>query len=234
MRTKRVPMDKTQRKKIFRQFAPGLVLLTIAYMLLTIFRDLRDNFAADIWKSIGVEGNSMIFTWSELPIAFTVFIVMGSLMLIKDNRKALQMNMYIVLAGFIMVGLSTLALKTGLINPVIWMILLGLGTYLGYLPFNCFMFDRLIAAFGSVANAGFFIYIADSFGYLGSVGALLFKNFNDKEVSWFNFLMTTSYGLAIVGSLLSILSLWYFRLKIQVRTKEQFTISNTGMNTVIT
>ncbi|MFA5972582.1 MAG: DUF5690 family protein [Lentimicrobiaceae bacterium] len=234
MRTKRVPMDKFQRKKIFRQFAPGLILLTIAYMLLTIFRDLRDNFAADIWKAIGVGGNSMIFTWSELPIAFTVFIVMGSLMLIKDNRKALQMNNYIVLSGFILIGLSTLALKTGLINPVAWMILLGLGTYLGYLPFNCFMFDRLIAAFGSAANAGFFIYIADSFGYLGSVGALLFKNFNDKEVSWYNFLMTTSYGLAIVGSLLSILSLWYFRIKFQARAKKQITVTNNGMNIVIT
>jgi hypothetical protein len=234
MRTKRVPMDKTQRKKIFRQFAPGLILLTIAYMLLTIFRDLRDNFAADIWKAIGVGGNSMIFTWSELPIAFTVFIVMGSLMLIKDNRKALQMNNYIVLSGFILIGLSTLALKTGLINPVLWMIVLGLGTYLGYLPFNCFMFDRLIAAFGSAANAGFFIYIADSFGYLGSVGALLFKNFNDKEVSWYNFLMTTSYGLAIVGSLLSILALWYFRIKFQDRAKEQITVTNNGMNAVTT
>jgi MFS family permease len=234
MRTKRVPMDKKQRKKIFLQFAPGLVLLTIAYILLTVYRDLRDNFAAEIWKSIGVGGHSMIFTWSELPIAFTVFIVMGSLMLIKDNRKALQMNNYIVLSGFILIGLSTLALKTGLINPITWMILLGLGTYLGYLPFNCFMFDRLIAAFGSAANAGFFIYIADSFGYLGSVGVLLFKNFNNKGLSWYNFLMTTTYGLAIIGSLLSILTLWYFRMKFQTNTKEAIAVTNTKINALTT
>lgn len=220
LRTKRIPMDKSQRNKMFREFVPGLVLLTVAYMLLTIYRDLRDNFAAEIWSSIGVKGNSMIFTWSELPIALIVFVVMGSLMLIKDNRKALLMNNYIILSGFILIGLSTLALKIGLINPLVWMILLGLGTYLGYIPFNCLLFDRLIAAFGSAANAGFFIYVADSFGYLGSVGTLLFKNFNNKELSWFSFLMTTSYGLAITGSVLISLSLWYFKIKFQSKSEK--------------
>jgi hypothetical protein len=223
-RTKRIPMDKEQRRKISGEFATGLVLLTLAYILLTIYRDLRDNFAVDIWKTAGIENNSLIFTWSELPIAMMVFIVMSSLMIIKDNRRALLMNHYIILSGFIIIGLSTLALKTGLINPVAWMIMLGLGTYLGYLPYNCLLFDRLIAAFGSAANAGFFIYIADSFGYLGSVGALIFKNFNNKELSWFNFLITTSYGLAISGSILIILSLWYFNVKIRRTAKTKMNL----------
>jgi MFS family permease len=223
-RTKRIPMDKEQRRKISGEFATGLVLLTLAYILLTIYRDLRDNFAVDIWKTAGIENNSLIFTWSELPIAMMVFIVMSSLMIIKDNRRALLINNYIILSGFIIIGLSTLALKTGLINPVAWMIMLGLGTYLGYLPYNCLLFDRLIAAFGSAANAGFFIYIADSFGYLGSVGALIFKNFNNKELSWFNFLITTSYGLAISGSILIILSLWYFNVKIRRTAKTKMNL----------
>ena len=212
-RTKRVPMDKRQRRIIAGEFATGLFLLTLAYMLLTIYRDLRDNFAVDIWKSAGVSGNSMIFTWSELPIALIVLIVMSSLMFIKDNRKALRLNNFIILSGFSLIGLSTLALNLGIINPTAWMIMLGLGIYLGYLPYNCIMFDRLIAAFGSAANAGFFIYIADSFGYLGSVGALIFKNFNGNELSWFNILKTTSYGLSIFGVLLILLSLWYFNFK---------------------
>jgi hypothetical protein len=212
-RTKRVPMDRKQRIRIFSEFAVGLILMTMAYMLLTVYRDLRDNFAVDIWKSIGFSGNSMLFTWSELPIAIIVFTVMGSLMMIKNNRKAFLMINYIVLSGFALIGLSTLALKAGIISPLVWMILLGLGTYLGYLPFNCLLFDRLIAAFGSAANAGFFIYIADSFGYLGSVGTLVFKNFYSKEPSWFSFLETTSLSMAISGSILMLLSLWYFNMK---------------------
>jgi len=226
LRTKRIPMDKYQRKTLFMAFAPGLIVLTIAYILLTIFRDLRDNFAAEIWTSIGVTGNSMIFTWSELPIALIVFIVMGSLMLVKNNRKALRINNYIILLGFVLIGLGTLALKTGIINPVTWMILLGLGTYMGYLPFNCLLFDRMIAASGSAANAGFFIYMADSFGYLGSVGILLFKNFSKNQLSWFTFLTTTSYLLSLTGSVLILLSLWYFNFRFRKKSKTTFSFTN--------
>ncbi len=232
LRTKRIPMDKNQRKRVFLEFAPGLILLILAYVMLTIYRDMRDNFAAEIWKAIGVTGNSMIFTWSELPIALVVFVVMSSLILVKDNRRALRINNYIILSGFIMIGLATLALKSGMISPLSWMILLGLGTYLGYLPFNCLLFDRLIAAFGSAANAGFFIYIADSFGYLGSVATLLFKNFNSKELSWFDFLMTSSYSLAITGSLLILLSLWYFRFKFRENSERIMIGKEEEINTI--
>jgi len=225
LRTKRVPMNKNMRKKILREFAVGLILLTIAYVLLTIFRDLRDNFAVEIWNSIGVKGNSMIFTWSELPIAFVVLGVMGSLILIKNNIKAFRINHHIILAGFILIGLSTLALNIGLISPVMWMIFMGLGTYLGYLPFNCLLFDRMIAAFGSAANAGFFIYVADSFGYLGSVGTILFKNFSNKDLSWFNFITNASYSIAIIGIILVFLSLWFFNLKFKAKSKKSFSIS---------
>jgi hypothetical protein len=229
MRTRRIPMDREGRRKISGEFATGLILLILAYVMLTIYRDLRDNFAVDIWKSAGIVGNSMIFTWSELPIAMIVFIIMSSVMIIKDNRKAFLINNYIILSGFITIGLSTLALKTGIINPMVWVILLGLGTYMGYLPYNCLLFDRLISAFGSAANAGFFIYIADSFGYLGSVTALIFKNFNNEELSWFNFLIKTSYGLAISGSILIILSVWYFKVKIRRTPEAEIKIFTPGL-----
>jgi hypothetical protein len=206
-------MNGAQRLALFKKFAPGIVLLTGAYILLTVYRDLRDSFAAEIWSSIGYANNSMIFTWSELPIAFVVLSAMAGLMLIKSNFKALMVNQYFILTGFLIIGVGTLLLEVGLIDPLAWMILLGLGTYLGYLPFNSLLFDRMIAAFGTVANAGFLIYVADSFGYLGSVGILIFKNFSNKELSWFRFLTQSSFGLAITGSLLMIASIVYFRNK---------------------
>ncbi|TVQ17961.1 MAG: hypothetical protein EA361_01875 [Bacteroidetes bacterium] len=222
LRTKRVPMDSAMRKKIFFQFAPGLIALTLAYVFLTVFRDLRDNFAAEIFSSIGIGGNSMIFTWSEIPIAVTVFVIMASLMLVKNNRKAFMINHIIIATGFLMVGLSTLALRMEMISPLAWMILLGLGTYMGYLPFNSFLFDRLIAAFGSAANAGFFIYIADSFGYLGTVGTLFYQNFGAREFSWMDFLMDGSYALSMAGGAMIIFSLFYFNRKINKKESAEF------------
>ncbi|MBK9565431.1 MAG: hypothetical protein IPO37_09700 [Saprospiraceae bacterium] len=53
--------------------------------------------------------------------------------------------------------------------------------------YNGILFDRLIGAFKITANVGFFMYIVDAFGYLSSVGILLYKNFGNQSISWLQF-----------------------------------------------
>ena len=93
------------------------------------------------------------------------------------------------------------------------MILIGLGLYLGYVPFNSIFFDRLLAAFRYVGTVGFIIYIADSFGYLGSVGVLFFKEFGHAELSWLDFFISSGYIISVVGTMLIAGSMLYFHLK---------------------
>ena len=100
------------------------------------------------------------------------------------------------------------------------MILNGLGLYLGYIPFNVVFFERLIAAARKPANVGFLIYIADSFGYLGSIGVLLFKNFSGAQLSYGNFYINALFVVSIAGVALTLLSFIYFSNKI---SKEQHT-----------
>ncbi|MBK5280240.1 MAG: hypothetical protein JJE09_15380, partial [Bacteroidia bacterium] len=94
-----------------------------------------------------------------------------------------------------------------------WMILVGMGLYFGYIQFNSIFFDRLIATFKYVSTVGFLIYLADSFGYLGSVGVLLFKEFGNTQLSWLEFFMTSGYIMSIAGSFLITASLIYFIAK---------------------
>jgi hypothetical protein len=68
-----------------------------------------------------------------------------------------------------------------------WMVACGFGLYLSYVLFQSLIFERLMAAFREVGNVGFLMYVADAFGYLGSVGVLLFKNFGAKATSWWAF-----------------------------------------------
>jgi len=215
LRTKRVPMDGAMRLAIFKRFAPGLIALVAIYVMLTIFRDLRDNFAAEIFASMGLNNNSMIFLYTEIPVALVVFVIMASMMFVRNNEKAFAINHLLIGSGFLIVGFATLFLHLEIISPLTWMVLLGLGTYMGYMPFNSFLFERLIAAFGTAANAGFFIYLADSFGYLGTVGTMLFQNFGNAQVSWFDFLVDGAYGMAIAGGILISLSYVYFAFKMK-------------------
>lgn len=187
LRTRRQPMNAEERKNFLSSFAPGLVLLILTYMLLTAFRDFRDNFSADVWKSLGYGNSPEIFTKTEVPITIVILIIMGSIMFIKNNRVALMINHLLILSGMILVGVSSLLFDSGLISPPTWMILLGLGLYLGYVPFNSILFDRLIATFKYVSTVGFLIYLADAFGYLGSIGVMIYKEFGQASLSWQDF-----------------------------------------------
>ncbi|WP_291910806.1 DUF5690 family protein [Chitinophaga sp. CB10] len=213
LRTKRAPMDRQERKKFLRTFLPGLVLLIVSYVMLTVLRDMRDNFAADIWKDLGYGSASAIFTQTEIPVSIAIVLIMSLLVFVKNNYKAFMLNHLIVVLGFSITLFSTLLFRAHLLNPVWWMTLTGLGLYMGYIPFNCIFFERLIAVFKYVSNVGFIIYVADSFGYLGSVVIMLVKNFYSLSLSWSRFFMDAVLGTSLLGIVIMLASSWYFRKK---------------------
>lgn len=213
LRTKRQPMNGDERKKFVSTFFPGIILFTVSYTLLTIFRDFRDNFSAEVWKSLGYGNSPAIFTTTEIPVSIFVLIVIGSLMIIKNNKLALMVNHFIIILGMVITGVGTLLFDHQMISPPVWMISIGIGLYLGYIPFNSIFFDRLLAAFNYVGTVGFIMYVADSFGYLGSVGVLFFKEFGYAEVSWLDFFISAGYALSIAGTVLIAGSMLYFHIR---------------------
>jgi len=198
-RVRRGPMDARARDSFFRAHAMTLVPLIGVYVLLTAFRDFRDNFAAEIWRELGLAGEASIFTWSELPVALVVLTALGCLMRVRDNSHALIWNLALIACGLALTGTSTLAFQLGGLGPVAWMILVGAGLYLAYTPFNGLLFDRLMAASGTQGNAGFLIYIADASGYAGSIALLLLRNFTRVSIAWTSFLSVAAYLLCVVG-----------------------------------
>jgi MFS family permease len=212
-RTERLPMTRRERNQFVRTFFPGLLMLIIAYVLLTILRDYRSNFAANIWNELGYAKDAGVFTKSELPASIVVLVLMGLLVFIRNNMTALLVNHLLIILGFALAGITTLLFMNGSIAPFWWMTLTGVGLYMGYVPFNCMLFERLIASFKYVSNAGFIIYVADSFGYLGSDVILIVKNFSGLQISWSLFFCWLVLAVSATGILLVLLSALYFKRK---------------------
>lgn len=215
LRKERVPMNSLDRRKLVKQFFLPLVVLVIFYTALTALRDFRDNFSRELWDSIGFEGDASIYTLSEIPIAVCVLLILGLFGFVKNNFKAFIGFHYLMLGTALLAGITTLMFQYGRISPVLWMITVGFGLYACYVPFNCIFFDRMIATFRLKGNAGFLIYIADSFGYLGSMGVLLYKNFGQANISWLQFFVWGIYGIVFMGMLALLVSLMYFKRKFQ-------------------
>jgi hypothetical protein len=209
-RTHREPMNAADRRAFVRRFLPGLLLLVIVYLLLTSYRDFRDNYAAEIWADLGRDQQAGVFTLTEIPIAISVMVVLGLLYLVKNNRLGLLLAYVIMGSGALLVGVSTLLFDGGLIGPRGWMILVGLGLYLGYVPYGCVLFDRMIAALGIVATAVFLIYVSDAVAYGGSVAIVLYKVLGQADISKLVFFRYFSYVMSAACVLLLAISGNYF------------------------
>jgi hypothetical protein len=209
-RVRRAPMTGAERRDFLKAYAPGLIAIVFGYVLLTAFRDFRDNFAAEIWTALGFGGEAAIFSASELPVAVIALVAMAAVIVVRDNRRALMVIHAMVAGGFAVLGLATLAFQAHLIPPLIWMILAGSGLYMAYNPINAVLFDRLVAVSGRTANAGFLIYVADSSGYMGSVALLLWRNFGQGGLNWLQFFTAGAYVTSVAGAAATVGAAAYF------------------------
>jgi hypothetical protein len=209
-RVRRAPMTMPEVRAFLVDYGLGVSLLVVTYVFATALRDFRDNFAAELWTALGYADPGSVFTSTELPVAAIALAAMGVIVKVRSNFKALAVIHGVILAGLLLLGGSTLAFDAGWLGPMAWMIASGAGLYVVYTPFNAMLFDRMVAASGRVATAGFLIYVADSAGYAGSCALLLWRNFALPHVEWLTVFRYSAYTTCLAGLVLISLSLAYF------------------------
>lgn len=175
-RTERVPLNRAERLAFLSRYALGLALLVTMYLLVTILRSIRADFAPEIWKGLGWTGQPSVFTTSELIVALGVLVINGCGILIHDNRRAFFAALTTAAAGLVLIGVALAGLSGGLFNGFAFMVLVGLGLYLPYVAIHTAVFERLIAMTRDRGNVGFLLYVADAFGYLGYVAVMLVRS----------------------------------------------------------
>ncbi len=214
-RIKRVPMDAKQRRLFVRQFLPGLILIMFVYLFLSAFREIRDMYGINLLEELGLGETAAVFSKTDMPIAIPVFLSLLLLNSIKGHVIGMIATFAIMVTGTLVLGISTLLFDMGHISPIVWMILIGVGGYLTYVPYGTVIFDRLLASTRFTGTAVFAIYIADSLGYTGSVALQLYKALGQSETTWLNFFRGMAYLLSVVGTVLLSLAAAYFVRKIK-------------------
>jgi len=211
-RVERKPMGGAERLAFVRQFALGLFLLCGAYFFLTAYRDFRDNYQVEMFDQLGYSyaQNKTIISRAELIVMLGVLVAMALLNLVRENRMGLLAAFAVMSCGMMLMGVSTLLLDAQLISGFWWMTLVGLGSYLAYVPYNSLLFDRLLASTRFVGTAVFAIYLADAIGYTGSVGIQLFKDLAQSGTSRLAFFKGFTYFMSVMGTVCLVWSCVYF------------------------
>jgi hypothetical protein len=209
-RTERVPMSARDRKAFVKIFLPGLILLVLIYIFVTLLREVRDGFMGDMWRASGETFQASVFAKTETLISLAILVLIASMVVIKNNLKAFLIAQWIMFGGFVLSGIVTWLFINQQIGMFYWMTFVGLGLYMTYIPYNSILFDRMLAAFKYAANVGFLIYVADAFGYLASVSVLLTKTILKLQVDWLQFYTKLVLITSVSGSLFIFCSIIYF------------------------
>jgi phosphonate degradation associated HDIG domain protein len=212
-RVARTTMDRSSRLAFLRALLLGLVLLFAARLLTTAFRDFRDNYGVEIFEALGYRGDPALFTRTEIPVALGVMAALALLNLIRNNRAGVLGAHVLMTVGLAVMAVSTLLLDAGLLNGIGWMILVGLGSYMAYVPHDSVVFDRIIASTRVGGTAVFAIYLADAIGYTGSIGLPLVKDLLFPGLDRLAFFRAFTYVVSLAGTGMLVASGVYFYRK---------------------
>lgn len=168
---------------------------------------------ANMWNELGYGARVSVFASTETMISLVVLLVIGLLVMVRNNMLAFRLIHIAILLGFAVAGISSLLFKSGAMQGSIWMQLTGLGLYLAYVPFNSVFFERMLASFRIAGNVGFLIYIADAYGYTGSIAVMMGKEFFSLQLAWVPFFSNAILWFSLAGIATTLASLFYFHRK---------------------
>lgn len=200
--TRREPMNREARRRLLHELGGSLAALVALYVLLSVYRDLRDTFMADVLKELGQPAPVGLFARVETFAGLGVMAALAGLWFIRNHWRAMAAYHLVILVGTTLVGLSGWLFRGGHLTTVWWLSLTGLGIYLAYVPFNSILFDRLLAATRRVGTASFLIYVADASGYAASVTLYLGRLFGLGNLSWTQLTWFTGWALAVTAPIL--------------------------------
>ncbi|MFN0067012.1 MAG: DUF5690 family protein [Limisphaerales bacterium] len=199
-RSERTPINRADRRALLRRHGPGLLLITLAYTLITVLRSIRADFAPELWAALGTTGQPGVFTRSEMWVALAVVAVNALAVGVRDNRAAFLLSLGISAGGLLLIPAAILLRQSGSLGAFAFMVLLGIGLYLPYVAVHTTVFERLIALTRDRANLGYLMYVADAAGYLGYVAVMAARNVLKAQAEFLPFFLTASWVVVIVAA----------------------------------
>ena len=93
----RVTLNGRQRKELFIDFMPFLILLFVANLMLVVLRDIKEDFLV---KIIDMSGHSSwMFAQVDTVVTLIILALFGAMVFVRSNIKVL-----VVLLGLVVMG----------------------------------------------------------------------------------------------------------------------------------
>ena len=203
-RTERVTLNGHERRDLFMRFMPVLLMLFVANLLITVMRDIKEDFIVCIIDVSTI--SAWTFAHVDTIATLIMLFVFALLAMVKNHATVLTALLLLSTLGMGTLAYVGANYETLSMSTTTWLFLQSLCIDVAYLGFQTIFFERFIACFKIRGNVGFFIITIDFVGYAGTVALLVFKEYWLTGIDWSAFYnhMNLYIGLicclAFVGS----------------------------------
>ena len=148
-----------------------------------------------------------------------VTLLNGIAIYVHDNIRALRTTFVFMAIAFGMLVGVTFIQGQGMMGPLAFMVLCGIGLYIPYVAFHTTVFERIVAASIRKGNLVFLMYLADSVGYLVYAVLLAVKETLDRAPDKLGLFQSTLKLLAIF-SIVCLGVGWIFFSRVFLKEKQ--------------
>ena len=119
-KSQRVPLNGQQRRALFINFMPVLILLLVANLMLVILRDIKEDFLVNI---IDMKGHSSwLFAQVDSIVTLIILALFGVMGFIKSNIKVLVILLSMVVAGTATLSFVSFNYDALQLNTITWLV----------------------------------------------------------------------------------------------------------------
>ena len=207
----RTALTKSERKAINKKYFGFLFAIILLYGFLTLLRDVRDNFGAEIMSGLHIY-NAKNLTQLESIITIIMLVSIPFISRVKNHYNAILTTIVATFLGGLICISTSILFKNQLIDGMGLLLFSGGGIYVGYILINISIMNRLIGFNGTPANSGFLVYMADSAGYLCSLFISGFALFSKKgELPWLNWFQNLIFFGGIIVMLFAVIAFYQIK-----------------------
>ena len=207
----RTALTKSERKAINKKYFGFLFAIVLLYGFLTLLRDIRDNFGAEIMSGLHIY-NAKNLTQLESIITIIMLVSIPFISRVKNHYNAILITIVATFIGGLICISTSILFKNQVIDGMGLLLFSGGGIYVGYILINISIMNRLIGFNGTPANSGFLVYMADSAGYLCSLFISGFALFSKKgELPWLNWFQNLIFFGGIIVMLFAVVAFYQIR-----------------------
>ena len=197
--------------QLVRRFLPFLAAVFGANLLLTVMRDIKEDFIVRIIDVSTI--TSWTFAQTDTLATVLMLAIFALLAGVRNHLRVLCTLLGLSVAG--MFALSFIGARCDELQiPVVeWLFLQTFLIDIAYLSFQTIFFERFIACFRIAGNVGFFIITIDFVGYVGTLGLLGFKELAHADMDWTTFYNGLNFYVGLACGLAFLFSIGYLLVK---------------------